>query len=192
MQTVAVVAHRGASGVFPENTRAAFEEAIRLGVETIEIDVHLTRDEALIIVHDYSVDRTSDGHGDISDMTLAEIKALDAGSWFDPNFTGERFLTLEETLDLMPSEMKLNVHIKETEADREILVPKVVHELTRRKLLDTAFVTGEEPVLRIARRTVPEIEICCFLTVPECVALDCRILQPGNGKVTPELVAEAG
>lgn len=190
-QNVAVVAHRGASGEFPENTRSAFEEAIRLGVETIEIDVHLARDKSMVILHDYSVDRTSDGHGDVSDMTLAEIKEFDAGAWFNPRFAGERFLTLEETLDLMPPRMRLNVHVKETEADREILVPKVVNELVRRSLLETAFLTGEESALRIARRTLPEIEICCFLSVPECVALNCRILQPGNGKVTSGMVAEA-
>ncbi|SVC23496.1 uncharacterized protein METZ01_LOCUS276350, partial [marine metagenome] len=64
MGNVAVVAHRGASGEFPENTRSAFEEAIRLGVETIEIDVHLARDKSMVILHDYAGDRTSNGHGD--------------------------------------------------------------------------------------------------------------------------------
>lgn len=189
--SVEVVAHRGASGEFPENTRVAFEEAIRLEVETIEIDVHLTHDRQMVILHDYSVDRTSDGEGAVADLSLAAIKGLDAGNWFHARFAGARFLTLAETLDLMPRTMKLNVHVKETEEDQDELVSKVVSELERRSLLSTAFVTGNKGVVQAARNLQSEIQICCFLSVEECRALDCRILQPGNAIVTPELVAGA-
>ena len=118
MAAVAVVAHRGASGDFPENTAAAFGAAIRLGVEAIELDVHLTADRELLVIHDPTVDRTSDGTGSVAALGLGEIRELDAGSWMDPRFSGEPYLTLAEALDLMPSTMILNVHIKASDDAR--------------------------------------------------------------------------
>jgi len=83
---VKVVAHRGCSGEYPESTEIAFRKALALDADMIELDVHLAKDESLIVIHDATVDRTSDGSGKISDMTLPEIKALDAGSWFGEAF----------------------------------------------------------------------------------------------------------
>lgn len=191
MRHIAVVAHRGASGDFPENTASAFQEAIRLGVEAIEFDVQLSRDQRLVIIHDSAVDRISDGSGRVAEMSLAEIKELDAGSWFAERFAGEHFLTLEEALDLIPREMRLNAHIKASDENREVLAPLVARELVQRDLLQTAFVTGSEPNVIAARRSVPDLEICTNQSVPRCVEIGCRILQPANGITTPELVEEA-
>jgi glycerophosphoryl diester phosphodiesterase len=94
-----VVGHRGAMGYRPENTLASFEHALKLGADWIECDVHLSRDGALVVMHDESVDRTTNGHGLVRDHTLAELKQLDAGSWFGPEYAGQRVLTLEELLD---------------------------------------------------------------------------------------------
>ena len=99
MRKVAVFAHRGASGTHPENTAAAFAEALRLGVEAVEFDVRLTADRKMVVIHDATVDRTSDGHGEVRHMTLAQMTELDAGAWFDAQYTGERFKTLEAVLD---------------------------------------------------------------------------------------------
>ena len=107
MGGVSVVAHRNASGDFPENTAVAFQEAIDLGVDMIEFDVQLTADRCLVICHDPSVDRTSDGAGRIGEMCMAAIEELDAGSWFSDQYAGERFATLGETLDMMPGGMRL-------------------------------------------------------------------------------------
>ncbi|HVL23648.1 MAG TPA: glycerophosphodiester phosphodiesterase family protein [Thermomicrobiales bacterium] len=90
------IAHRGASGYAPENTRAAFERAIEMGADMIETDVQLTLDGELVLIHDDLVDRTTDGQGPVADHTLAEIQALDAGSWLDPAYAGQRILTLAE------------------------------------------------------------------------------------------------
>ena len=94
-----VIAHRGASAYAPENTRAAFERAIAMGADMIETDVQLTRDGELVLIHDAMVDRTSDGQGPVADHTLAELRALDVGAWFDPAFAGERIVTLDELID---------------------------------------------------------------------------------------------
>ncbi|MBQ6876614.1 MAG: glycerophosphodiester phosphodiesterase, partial [Lachnospiraceae bacterium] len=78
---IPVAAHRGNSRYFPENTLCAFRSAIELGVDMVEFDLHMTKDGVLIVMHDHMVDRTTDGTGLIREKTLAEIKALDAGSW---------------------------------------------------------------------------------------------------------------
>jgi len=93
-----VVGHRGAMGHCPENTLASFERGLELGADWIELDVHLSRDGALAVIHDETVDRTTNGHGAVRDRTLAELKALDAGSWFGPEYAGQRIPTLGEVL----------------------------------------------------------------------------------------------
>ncbi len=96
---VLAIAHRGASGYAPENTLAAFRRAVAQGVTFIETDLHLTRDAHFVAIHDETVDRTTSGHGAIQNMTLAEAKRLDAGSWFASEFMGERIPKLEEILE---------------------------------------------------------------------------------------------
>jgi len=93
-----VVGHRGAMGHCPENTLVSFERGLELGADWIELDVHLSRDGALAVIHDETVDRTTNGHGAVRDHTLAELKALDAGSWFGPEYAGQRIPTLDEVL----------------------------------------------------------------------------------------------
>ncbi|NLE37754.1 MAG: hypothetical protein GX621_06990 [Pirellulaceae bacterium] len=105
-------AHRGASMDYPENTLAAFREAIWRGAQQIELDVDITSDGHLVIMHDSTVNRTTNGSGTVSSLTLAQIKQLDAGSWKASRFTGERVPTLGEVLAIMPENVWLNVHMK--------------------------------------------------------------------------------
>lgn len=94
-----VIAHRGASGYAPENTFAAFRRAIAMGAGFIETDLHLSRDARFVAIHDASVNRTTNGQGAVHDFTLADLRKLDAGSWFGSEFAGERVPTLEEILE---------------------------------------------------------------------------------------------
>lgn len=94
-----VIAHRGASGHAPENTLAAFERAVQLGATFIETDLHLTRDARFVAIHDATVDRTTNGHGAVHEFRLAELRELDAGLWFDRQFSGQQIPTLEEMLE---------------------------------------------------------------------------------------------
>lgn len=108
-----VIAHRGYSAKAPENTMAAFELALAAGADGIELDVHLTRDGEIVVMHDEKVNRTTNGTGPITAYTLAELKALDAGSWFGPDFAGQRVPTLRQVLDLIKGkDILLNVEIK--------------------------------------------------------------------------------
>ena len=85
-----IVGHRGYRARYPENTLVGFEAAISAGVAMIELDVMLSRDRRIIVIHDSTLDRTTNGFGDVADKTLAELKMLDAGGWFDPHVATER------------------------------------------------------------------------------------------------------
>lgn len=193
----AVVAHRGDSGHRPENTAAAFRAAVELGVECIELDVHLSRDEALVVIHDGTVDRTSNGQGVVAELTLDQIRAMDAGSWMDQRFAGEPFLTLDEALDCIPAPVRLNVHIKAYEETRDRVTVATVSRLRERELLDRAYLASDEATLHIARELCPGIEICNLSIQPaetyveRSAASGCRILQPGHGMTTRQLVESA-
>ncbi|MGJ5711700.1 glycerophosphodiester phosphodiesterase [Staphylococcus auricularis] len=95
-----VIAHRGLSVRYPENTMPAFRAAIELGIERVEIDLHMTIDHQLVVMHDDSVNRTSNGSGKIKDFTLEELKQLDVGAWKNQRFEGERIPTFEAVLEL--------------------------------------------------------------------------------------------
>jgi glycerophosphoryl diester phosphodiesterase len=114
-----VIAHRGFSGKAPENTFAAFIKALDLGVDMIELDVQLSRDSHVVVIHDEKVDRTTDGSGKVSDKMLKELKELDAGSWFSAAFAGERIPTLREALELITSKAYVNIEIKTNKVIRK-------------------------------------------------------------------------
>src|SRR5687767_2479124 len=93
------VAHRGASGYAPENTIAAFDKGVEMKADYIEIDVQRSKDGELVIIHDTKVDRTTDGTGNVKDLTFEQIRSLDAGSWKGEQFKGEKIPTFDEILD---------------------------------------------------------------------------------------------
>ena len=111
-----VIAHRGASGTAPENTLPAFQRAVALGAPMIELDVQTTKDGAVVVIHDWVLDRTTTGSGLVTDRTLAEVRACDAGRWFGPAFAGTLVPTLAEVLALVP--VAINVELKSTGDDR--------------------------------------------------------------------------
>jgi glycerophosphoryl diester phosphodiesterase len=108
-----VVAHRGASGSAPENTMAAFRQAVIEGTDMIELDVRLTKDFHIAVHHDRNVRRTTNGKGNVWDLTLQQLRALDAGSWFHQKFGRERIPTLREVMEfLLPTRVNLNIEVK--------------------------------------------------------------------------------
>ncbi len=112
---IPVAAHRGNSKYAPENTMAAFRSAVALNPDMVEIDLHMTKDGEIILMHDHKVDRTTDGTGFIRDFTLDEIRKLDAGSWKGAEFTGERVPTFVEFLEFFKDypDMLFNVELKD-------------------------------------------------------------------------------
>lgn len=151
-----VCAHRGAMQSHPENTVAAFKEAIRLGAQMIEFDVRLTKDNELIIMHDETVDRTTNGTGFVSELTLSELRKLDAGSWKSKEFAGEKVPTLKEALQIMPQNIWLNIHLKGNkrlgiETAKLIFSEKRGHQ---------AVIACEKQSANGVRKVDPEIKIC--------------------------------
>jgi glycerophosphoryl diester phosphodiesterase len=151
-----VCAHRGAMATHPENTLAAFQEAVRLGAHMIEFDINLTKDERIVLMHDPTVDRTTDGSGRVTDLTFEEIRRLDAGAWKGTRFSGERVPTLEETLSMMPVNIWLNVHTK----GNERLAVMAAREIVRQGRAHQAFLATERAPATAARAACPDVLIC--------------------------------
>lgn len=110
-----LIAHRGASGTHPENTMAAFRAAWDAGVTSFEFDVQRAKDGTLVVVHDDTLERTGGDPRAVRDLTAAQLKALDAGSWFDAAFRGERIPTLEELVAATPAACELQLEIKQAD-----------------------------------------------------------------------------
>ena len=149
-------AHRGCLDTHPENTLPAFREAVRLGAQMIEFDIQLTSDNVLVLMHDETVDRTTDGHGSVGDLTFAEIRKLDAGKKKDPAFAGTPIPTFEETLAMMPRNVWLNCHLKGDEAVGRAAGAM----LARSGRMHQAFLTCGEKAAGAARAEVPDVLIC--------------------------------
>ena len=195
---VANVAHRGASGSCPENTLIAFQKALEIGVDEIELDLHSTRDGHLVVMHDADVDRTTDGTGAIAELTLAEIKALDAGSSFGGQFRGERVPTWEEALDLVQGKVGLNVHLKEGGNPDGNFERKVARVLQDFGMVDDSILACSDESAGIFAGIDPRIECRIFRArrTPEeylrkSVEMGLRTMQPGRDITTPGYVRKA-
>jgi glycerophosphoryl diester phosphodiesterase len=147
-----LIAHRGYSALYPENTLSAFDAACRAGVEMVELDVHLTRDDRPVVIHDDTLKRTTTGRGRVGDHSLAAIKRLDAGRKFHPRFAGEPLPTLEEALDCISQRAWVNVEIKTPAVDRH-------------------------PPQRIAHQVLAAIHACAAMQWTLLSSFDLRILE---------------
>ena len=185
-------AHRGAMSTHPENTIPAFEEALRLGAQMIEFDVQLTKDGALVLMHDATVDRTTNGKGKVNDLTLAELKALDAGGKMDAKFAGTRIPTFEEALAVFPRNVWLNCHLKGGAAVGEATA-KVIEKAGR---THQAFLAATGDAAKAARAAVPDLLICnmerqgsSMAYAQETIAMKAQFIQLlGKGEVPVEAV----
>lgn len=151
---VLVVGHRGASGYAPENTMASFKLAHEMGADMVELDVYVSVDGTLVVMHDDTVDRTTDGTGRIEDMTLEQIQKLDAGAKFDEKFKGERVPTLEEVLSWAADKIEVNIEIKGAGCE-----PGVVELVRKYKMTDKVLVSSfhHEYLVKI-KELAPEIK----------------------------------
>ena len=193
------IAHRGASGTAPEHTHPAFQRAIDMGVDMVELDVQLSRDEKIVVIHDDSVDRTTSGSGMVRNSTLAELKDLDAGSWFSPQFAGERILTLQELLALVAGRVRLNVEIKAPPDDWGVLVPALLDLLSEHGVTETTVISCFEPeALQAVRRFDPRIQVGLLWHLPDleeawrrCAELRATSLHPFWMLASPEVLQAA-
>lgn len=192
LPTKGLCAHRGMMSTHPENTIPALAEAVRLGAHMIEFDIQLTKDGALVLMHDGTVDRTTDGKGKVGDLTLAEIKALDAGSRLDKRFAGTRVPTFEEALAVFPKNVWLNCHLKGG-AELGAATARVIEKTGRKH---QAFLAATGPAAKAARAEVPDILICnmerqgdSLEYAKETIAMNAQFIQLlGKGQIPLEAV----
>ena len=169
------IAHRGASGCAPEATRPAFEQAVAAGADYLEMDIQMSRDGHLVAIHDTELDRTTDGSGRVGEHTLAELKALDAGSWFnrahpgqaDPAYAGVRLLTLDEILEAFGPERRYYIETKSPElypgVERKLIEVLQAHGLIERgSVVLQSFSADSLKELRALNADVPLIQLLWY------------------------------
>jgi glycerophosphoryl diester phosphodiesterase len=145
------VAHRGDLENYPENTLSAFKSAIDLGADAIELDVFLTNDDELVVHHDHTLERTTNGTGYIGDLTLSELRQLDAGSWFNERFKGERIPTLGEVLGLGKGRVRFELELR---TPTRAFVANLLAELARYDVEEEVELTSPHLPLLGAVRAV--------------------------------------
>ena len=132
-----IIGHRGNSGVAPANTMESIRQAVALGVDMIELDVKQTRDCVLILIHNDTLDETTNGKGFVSDMDYASIRELDAGSWKDKRYAGERIPTLMEALDFARGKVYLSLDLKD-----EAVIPAMLNAIKNADMVDDVVICG--------------------------------------------------
>ncbi len=155
-----IFGHRGAKAYAPMNTIPAFELAAQQSADGVELDVWLSKDGYPVIIHDDTVDGTTDGHGNVQEMTLEQIKALDAGSYFDATFAGKRVPTLDEVFEAVGKRLIINVEIKSNETRRVGIEQVVADCIARHQMQRRVIVSSFDPrVLKTFREIMPEVPI---------------------------------
>lgn len=195
----AIFGHRGVSSLCPENTMAAFGKAIEVGADGIELDVHLSRDGRLVVCHDETVDRTTDGKGAIAALDYDEIRRLDAGSWFAPEYREQRIPLLDDVLHLVRDRaMIVNIELKTNIVAYEGVEAKVA-ELVGRFDLDSRVIISSfnhYSVLRL-KACAPHLDAGllydCHLVDPHEYAkrLQVEAIHPAMHTVTPRIISAA-
>jgi glycerophosphoryl diester phosphodiesterase len=202
-----VVGHRGAMGHAPENTMTSFEQAVQLGADMLEFDVRLTKDKVPVVVHDANLDRTSNRSLNVADLNVKDLLELDAGSWFDLRFSGERIPRLatllgwaEKKKTKSGNKMVYFVELKVDgdESRREALVSAVVKELKEFKVLNRAvLISFDEPILLAAKRLFPAVSTgflysdLLYDALDRAKKLKTNHILPRKDRVTGDLVTEA-
>ena len=203
-QSVLNIAHRGASEYAPENTFAAFDKALDMDVNHVELDVHFSRDGHIVVVHDDSLDRTTDGSGPVADLTLAELRQLDAGSWFGAEYAGERIRSLAELFERYKGRLHFHIEIKarpvlDTGARAEGLASRVADLVRAYGLTDDVTITSFwRPWLDEVRAYAPELPTGWLVPlgptewddsiIEQAAALGFNQVCPRANITTPELV----
>lgn len=161
-----IFAHRGASAHAPENTLSAFELAIEHGADAIEFDVQLSADDQVVVIHDSTVERTTNGSGKVRQLTLAALKQLDAGAYFDSTFLGERIPTLDEVFDAVGNRILMNIELKPEFSSRYLLPEKVAQAIRRHHMQARVLFSSFDPlILRQMKKFLPETP-CGLLALP--------------------------
>jgi len=191
-----VVAHRGLSGLCPENTLPAFAAAVSLGVDEIELDVFRSADGELVVCHDPTIDRTTTGRGRVGDWAWPDLSKLDAGGWFHKDWTGVPLCRLQDVFLQFGDRVVMNVHLKEPGPDGAVVrrTRELAHE---HGVCRSIYIAGERDVLEAAVAVAPDLERCCLegqgdgTIVEQAIAFGCRRVQFWSPHFDDGMIARA-
>lgn len=193
-----IVAHAGASACAPENTMAAFNLALEQGADSIELDVNLSSDLVPVVIHDHTLDRTTDGKGLVGERSLAELKQLDAGRWFGDSFAGERIPSLEEVLRWAKGRVPLHIEIKNNPIRYPDIASKIVGTLEQVDMMEEVEVFSfDHTVVRDVKRMCPGLATgVCYAADPVdhlvlAQMAEANALHPHWATLRKEVVADA-
>ncbi len=194
-----IIAHRGSSAHAPENTLAAFTLAADQGADAVELDVTLTRDGQVVVIHDDTLERTTNGHGRVDQLLYAEVNQYDAGVKFNGKFTGECVPLLSQVFDVVGQRVLINVEIKNTTIRSTGIEAKVIDLIRRYGLIERVIVSSFNPLALITiKRTEPRLACGLIYSPDEPIYLSRAWLapliphldarHPRADTVTPEIV----
>ncbi len=200
-----IVGHRGAMGHAPENTFSSFDEGRHMGAEFVECDVHLSKDNEIIVMHDESVDRTTNGAGLIKNLKLSQIKKLDAGSWYSKKFKGERVPTLKELLEWARHKTALNkyqmgvaIEIKNEPVNYPAMAEKLVQAVNEAGMgARVVVISFDHDVLKQIKKIDPKIATGILYSEPlknpiqRAIDVQADALFPRRTLITQSLVQKA-
>lgn len=197
-----IIAHRGASAHAPENTLAAFELAIQENADAIELDANLTADGQVVVIHDQTVNRTTNGTGKVKNLTLAELRELDAGSHFGEAFQNEQIPTLEEVFEVCANKILFNIELKNYLTPFDSLADKILQLITRFSIENDVLISSFHPIpLRRLQKLSPNIPVG-FLARSGAAGFLSRswigrnivhyqVIHPEKSDVSPKLIDKA-
>ncbi len=181
-----IFAHRGACALAPENTIASFELAVAHGADAVELDAKLSRDGVVMVIHDPTLERTTNGKGKVNEFTLKELKTLDAGSKFEANFSGEKIPTLEEVFEHVGNKLLVNVELTNYKSPQDDLIPRVVQLVKEQNMQHRVLFSSFLPKNLIkVRALLPEAAVA-QLSLPGLPGMITRsdFMRP----VSPEII----
>ncbi|NLA57761.1 MAG: glycerophosphodiester phosphodiesterase [Firmicutes bacterium] len=177
-----LVGHRGAMGHAPENTLASFQRAIDMGATMIELDVHLSKDEEIVVIHDCDLVRTTTGRGLVEDMTLAEIQSFDAGVVMGPEFEGEKVPTIQEVMELVNHRAALNIEIKAGRSLYRGIVDKLLDVIYAYGAKDEVVISSfHRAYLREVKQKAEELEVALLFEKPSPDIFDEAVREKWQG-----------
>lgn len=206
LKTILNIAHRGASGLAPENTISSFGMALKIGADMVELDVHLSRDGVPVVIHDETADRVTGritmlpgSEMAVKRMALDDLKELDVGSWFGPEFSGERIPTLQEVLELLTGRARAIIEIKRGSDYYPGIEEKVVHLIQSVKHATAPIISSFElTALKRVRSSSPDIPLGIIFDTPTwdyilkaAGTLRASVLCPEKSLVGPDRCDEA-
>jgi len=194
-----LIAHRGASGYCPENTIPAFKRAVEMGATTIELDVQMTKDGELIVMHDFVLDRTAGGEGLIMDSTMDYISTLDAGIWYDKKFKGTHIPTLKEVLEVIPASIRIDIEIKKLAIDSRHFEEKVFNLVKDMNRLDNVYFSSFDHQLLLRLQSLGADKLAMLIgsnmvepwNYLEMIGLRCIIIKQSLAFINKDFIQQA-